>query len=254
MSSQMPRSIVRRDRHNQPRKTEDDTQVTQRRASRQPSSQQRPAIQTDEVSTDYEYAADTTDYDDQQIITLAPKGKQKTRPQPPQTKTRSVPLVKQQIAQPKRQLHWLVFVGAGMLVTLVLYIGGFQLWSSARNLYNDWTYGTTRTYHLNAVVGDHDSPASPTHFIAVNLRGTIDVIELPGGDITHAKVYPGPRLLWSQADKAVVTLEVKSVNGDHQQDVVVHVQGNTNMLFQQTTANFVLLNNGAGFKPMAPLQ
>lgn len=140
-----------------------------------------------------------------------------------------------------------------MLLMLGLYIGGYQLWNSARNVYNDLTYGTTRTYQLDAVVGDHDSASSPTHFIAVNLHGTVDVIELPGGDITHAKVYPGPHLSWNAADKAVVTLEVKDINGDHQPDVIVHISGNTTMLFQQTTLDFVLVNTGSGFKPLSPL-
>ena len=140
-----------------------------------------------------------------------------------------------------------------MLLMLGLYIGGFQLWNSATSIYNDWTYGTTRTYQLDAVVGDHDSASAPTHFIALNLHGTIDVIEFPGGDITHAKVYSGPHLLWNQADKAVVTLEVKDINGDHQPDVLVHIIGSTTMLFQQATMNFVLINTGAGFKPLSPL-
>lgn len=140
-----------------------------------------------------------------------------------------------------------------MLLMLGLYVGGYQLWNSARNVYNDWTYGTPRTYQLDAVVGDHDSASSPTHFIAINLHGVVDVIELPGGDITHAKVYSGPHLLWDQADKAVVTLEVKDVNGDHQLDVIVHIFGNTTMLFQQSTMNFVLINTGSGFKPLSPL-
>jgi hypothetical protein len=122
-------------------------------------------------------------------------------------------------------------------------------------LYNDWAYGTTtRTSHLEAVVGDHDSVTSPTHFIALNLHGTIDVIELPGGDVTHAKVFPGPRLLWTNANKAVVTLEAKDVNGDNKPDIIVHVQGDTDLLFRQTNANFVLHNNGSGFSPMTALQ
>ncbi len=155
----------------------------------------------------------------------------------------------------QRQFHWLVPVGVTMMIAIACYLLLYGAWTGGRGLYNDWAYGSgTRTFHLEAVVGDHDSAAAPTHFIATNLHGTIDVIELPGGDITHAKVFPGPHLQWSNADKAVVTLEVKDVNGDNKPDIIVHVQGDTDLLFRQTNANFVLRNNGSGFAPMALLQ
>jgi len=157
------------------------------------------------------------------------------------------------VARPRqqRQFHWLVPTGVTLMIAIACYLLLYGAWTGGRGLYNDWAYGaTTRTSHLEAVVGDHDSVTSPTHFVAMNLHGTIDVIEFPGGDVTHAKVFPGPRLLWSNADKAVVTLEVKDVNNDKKPDIIVHVQGDTDLLFRQTNANFVLLNNGSGFSPM----
>ncbi len=162
----------------------------------------------------------------------------------------------QQMTRPtqQRQFHWLVPTGVTLMIAIACYLLLYGAWTGSRGLYNDWAYGaTTRTSHLEAVVGDHDSVTSPTHFIAMNLHGTIDVIEFPGGDVTHAKVFPGPRLMWSNADKAVATLEVKDVNGDNKPDIVVHVQGDIDLLFRQTNANFVLLNNGSGFSPMTTL-
>ncbi len=157
--------------------------------------------------------------------------------------------------KPQRQFHWLVPTGITLMITIACYLLLYGAWTSGRGLYNDWAYGaTTRTSHLEAVVGDHDTVTSPTHFVVMNLHGTISVVELPGGDITHAKVFPGPHLLWSNADKAVVTLEVKDVNGDSKPDIIVHVQGDTDLLFRQTSANFVLRNNGSGFSPMTALQ
>ena len=154
-----------------------------------------------------------------------------------------------------RQFHWLVPTGVTMMITIVCYLLLYGALTTGRGLYNDWAYGaTTRTSHLEAMVGDHDSVTSPTHFVAMNLHGNIDVIELPGGDITHAKVFPGPHLLWSDADKAVVTLEVKDVNGDGKPDIIVHVYGDTDLLFRQTSANFVMHNTGSGFSPMSPFQ
>ena len=174
------------------------------------------------------------------------------RPTGPRSATSSArPIETEAIEQ--QQFHWLVPVGVTMLIAIVCYLLLYGTWVGGKNLYNDWAYGaSTRTYHLEAMVGDHDA-SSPTHFIATNLHGTIDVIELPGGDITHAKAFPGPHLLWSNADRAVVTLEVKDVNHDNKPDIIVHVQGDTNLLFEQTTAKFVLLNNGSGFSPMKAL-
>jgi len=39
-------------------------------------------------------------------------------------------------------------------------------WVQAKQL--DWTYGYPRLYQVDTVVGhDHDSPAHPSHFLAV---------------------------------------------------------------------------------------
>ncbi len=153
--------------------------------------------------------------------------------------------------QQRKQFHWLVPTGMTMIITILCYLLLYGAWTGGHSLYNNLTYGTTtRTSHLEAFVGDHDSISAPTHFMAVNLRGTIDVIEFPGSDVTHAKVYPGPHLLWSNADKAIVTLEVKPGNNSRQPDIIVHIQGDTDLLFRQTTATFVLHNNGSGFSPM----
>ena len=157
-------------------------------------------------------------------------------------------------ARQRKQFHWLVPTGVTMIITIVCYLLLYVVWTGGHSIYNNMAYGaTTRTSHLEAVVGDHDSAAAPTHFMAVNLHGTINVIEFPGSDVTHAKVYPGPHLLWSNADKAVVTLEVKNGAGNQRPDIVVHIQGDTDILFRQTTANFILHNNGSGFAPMIAL-
>ncbi len=167
------------------------------------------------------------------------------------------PSQKMSVARPtqQRQFHWLVPTGVTLMIAIACYLLLYGAWTGGQGLYNNWAYGaTTRTSHLEAVVGDHDSVTSPTHFVAMNLHGTIDVMEFPGGDVTHAKVFPGPHLLWADADKAVVTLEVKDVNGDNKPDIIVHIYGDTDFLFRQTNANFVLRNNGSGFAPMTLLQ
>ncbi len=80
-----------------------------------------------------------------------------------------------------------------LLLTLYIYVI-FPLYVWANNIHNDWTYGASRTFRLDAVLGDHDSKANPTHLIALNLNGKVEILEFPGGDATHAKIFPGPRI------------------------------------------------------------
>ncbi len=46
--------------------------------------------------------------------------------------------------------------------------------------WNDMHYGRPRTFQIDAVVGQNDSAANPSHFIAMNFKGRIEVIEFPG--------------------------------------------------------------------------
>ncbi len=276
------RSAIRRDGHAHPRRTDevDTTYLSVPRPRRSPNTgSYRQAPTTDSMMTPDEAATRTRfDYSTQDIISLEPKSqkrqpsrrlpptrqsskhliaarqpsKQFTSPRPP---TKQLIAEKPSVQRSQRQFHWLVPTGITIIITIACYLLLYSVWTGGRSVYNDLAYGaTTPTSQMDAVVGYQDSSSSPTHFMAMNLHGTIDIIVFPGGDVTHAKVYPGPHLLWSNANKAVVTMEVKDVNGDQKPDIVIHVQGDTDLLFRQTTANFVLLNNGSGFLPMRPLQ
>lgn len=85
-------------------------------------------------------------------------------------------------------------------------------------------YGYPRISQEDAVVGHNDSSSNPSHFTAINLHGRVDIIEFPGGDETHARVYRGPQLFGSDADKAPITLKFVDVTGDHQPDMLVFFQ------------------------------
>jgi hypothetical protein len=119
----------------------------------------------------------------------------------------------------------------------------------------DTQYGSIHTYQLDAVAGHQDSPANPTHFTAINLKGEIVVFELQGGQAKASKVYVAYQQLanlgWSHANKAIVTLETHDVNGDGKPDLIVHVfSRDLNWLFQpEQAAEVVFLNTGATFKP-----
>jgi hypothetical protein len=113
------------------------------------------------------------------------------------------------------------------------------------------TYGPLpRTFQLDAIVGQHDGPGHPSHFLVVNYHRQIIIEEWPGGDPTHVVTYLGPVLLGSDvSDATPVTLSVADVNGDGKPDLELHV------LFADGSAQnttIVFLNTGSGFRPVKP--
>ena len=135
--------------------------------------------------------------------------------------------------------HPLLLLGIGMIVMLVLW----TLLTLAANwwntTWNDIHYGRPRTFQMDAVVGHNDSVSNPSHFIALNLNGRIEVIEFPGGDASKARIYIGPQLYGNGQELIPVTLSFVDVNGNHHPDMIIH--------FQDT--NIVYINDQGGFRP-----
>ncbi len=126
---------------------------------------------------------------------------------------------------PKRNIHWSLILGIGMVFMLVLGVGGIWLSNWWTNHQLDVTYGMPRTYQTDAVVGHGDSAANPSHFIFLNLNGHVEIIELPAGDASKAKIYVGPTLFTDNAALVPVTGEFKNVNGT--EEMLVHIQDQT---------------------------
>jgi hypothetical protein len=138
---------------------------------------------------------------------------------------------------PKRRSHWMLYIGFGMIFMLALYVG-FQMlgnWWAEHQL--DATYGFPRTYQTDAIVYSGDTSDRPSHYIFLNLNGTVQIIELPHGDSAHARIYKGPTLYSDQASLVPVTGEFKVVNG--KVEMLVHIQNRT----------IVYINDGTQFKP-----
>lgn len=138
--------------------------------------------------------------------------------------------------RPKRRVPWLTFVGLGMVFALLLVTAATTLgqWWSDHQL--DATYGFPRTYQADAVVYPGDSADHPSHYIFLNLNGTVLVIELPHGDSTHARIYKGPTLVTDNADLIPVTGEFKEVGG--REEMIVHIQDQ----------RIIYINDGTQFK------
>jgi len=130
----------------------------------------------------------------------------------------------------------------GMVVMAVLAMSLTSLASWWKVHQDDMQYGRPRTFQFDAVVGHNDSPANPTHFILINLNRHVEIIELPGGDSTHARIYSGPVLFGDGQDLTPITGEVRDVNGDGKPDLIVHIQD------QQ----LVFINDGTQFRPLQP--
>ena len=152
------------------------------------------------------------------------------------------PLETVNLQKQKVKWHWMVFVGIGLFIMIAGWIAFNTLGNWWQTQQNDWTYGRTRTFQMDAVVGHSDSETTPSHFIAMNLNRHIIVIEFPGGDATHAIAYIGPILVGDGQDLTPVTLSFQDVNGDGKVDMLVHIADQT----------IVFLNNGTKF--VAPHQ
>jgi len=138
---------------------------------------------------------------------------------------------------PKKRIHWMLYIGIGMIAMLALYVG-FQMlgnWWSEHQL--DSSYGFPRIWQTDAVVYAGDSADHPSHYIFLNLSGTVEVIEFPHGDSTHARIYKGPTLFSDNADLIPVTGEFKEVGG--KEEMIVHIQDQ----------RIIYISDGTQFKP-----
>src|SRR5215472_11336041 len=142
--------------------------------------------------------------------------------------------------RPCSRLHPLFFLGVGMLATLALIAVLSMVTSWFTTTLNDLRYGRPRTFQIDAYVGQNESPGTPSHFLAVNLHGRIEIIELPGGDASHARIYIGPQLYGADADLIPVTLSFIDVNSDKKPDMIITFQG----------TRVVFINDQGGFRPL----
>lgn len=150
------------------------------------------------------------------------------------------------LQQTRKGLHVHPFLFLGIVVGMLTIVAGLALvtvvggWVSTT--LDDLHYSRPRTFQIDAYVGHHETPGMPSHFVALNLRGRIEIIEFPGGDPTHARIYLGPQLYGQNADLVPVTLSFQDVNGDHRPDMILHFQG----------TQVVFINDGSGFRPAQP--
>lgn len=138
----------------------------------------------------------------------------------------------------RRNVHWLLYVGIGMIAALALWELSASVLSWGTGLYNNVIYGYPRTFQVDAAVGHNDSVKNPSHFMALNLHGQVIIIEFPGGDPSKAVDYTGPKLFEAGADQTPITLSFTDMNRDGKTDMIVHI-GDQDIIFYNNGTKFV---------------
>jgi hypothetical protein len=130
----------------------------------------------------------------------------------------------------------------GIFLTLLIlgWLGLNYVTSWYQGVQNDWTFGKQRHFELNAVVGHLDSQTNPSHFTAENTNGEIIVIELPGGNVSKAKIYQ-IETVPNNTGNPPVKLSFQDMNGDGKPDMLVAIGDGSATLY------ITLWNNGSEF-------
>jgi len=164
---------------------------------------------------------------------------------PPRASLRQAPTQDEQdipakpLAAPRQRprVHWLVPVGVGMVLMLVLSLAGSAVYAWGVDQYNTLHYGYPRTFQYDANV----QHGGMSHFIVVNLHGHVFMTEILASDPGNTKIYVGPVITGAGADREPVTISFQDMNKD----------GRPDMLLKVGTTVYLWLNTGQEFRPAA---
>jgi hypothetical protein len=170
-----------------------------------------------------------------------------TKPQQVKTTSQKLPKAPSSGRKQNKRKSWqgahpLLYLGVGMIAMLALWTLLTSAMSWWNTTWDDVHYGRPRTFQIDAYVGHNETTGGPSHFIAINLNGRIEIIEFPGGDGSKARIYLGPQLYGTGDDLIPVTLSFADVNGDHLPDMIIHFQ----------SSRIVFINDHGGFRPLRP--
>ena len=162
------------------------------------------------------------------------------RHQPPPSQERYTDEIEHIQVKPNRHMHPLLWLGVFGILLVLGWIGLNVVTSWYQGVQNDWTYGQQRHFEINAIVGHGDSQTNPSHFTAENINGQIIVIELPGGNVSKAKIYQ-IETIPGNAGNPPVKLSFQDMNGDGKPDMLVQIGDGAAILY------VTLFNNGTEF-------
>jgi len=146
------------------------------------------------------------------------------------------------VTAPRVNMHGVAYLVTAVLALLAIYaiMGNVVGWG--REQVDNVRYGTPRTFHTDAVVGQEDGAGSPSHFIAMNLDRQVVIYQIPGGDASKTRVITGPYLFGAGEDKTPVLLQFQDVNGDQAVDMIVNIKNEA----------IIFVNRDGQFQAMSP--
>jgi hypothetical protein len=139
------------------------------------------------------------------------------------------------------QRYHLVAVGSGMLTMVALFSLGTNALNWGEGWVQRWNYGPIPTFQVDKAVGHNgDSPAHPSHFIATDSEGRVEVFEV-SPDGTKSQFYPINTLYSGNSTSVMpaITLTFQDVNQDGKLDMEIHVAG--------VDTPLICLNDGTKF-------
>lgn len=111
-----------------------------------------------------------------------------------------------------------------VLIVVLLNLILTPLLAWGRTKLDDLRYGRPRTMQMTAFVGHNESNGQPSHFVAMNLRRRVMILEIPGGDASKTRTIVGPYLFGAGEDLTPVLLRFEDVNADTRLDMLVNVK------------------------------
>ena len=127
-----------------------------------------------------------------------------------------------------------------MLIIVVFIAGYIYIPPAWQRHADDVTYGYPRTYQTDADVGH----GGVSHFLVLNLHGTIKVVEIPPNPIKNKpQLYLITQFGNPGADLLPAIVSFIDLNGDGKPDMQVTVYNGSNPTI------YILFNDGTTFKP-----
>lgn len=142
-------------------------------------------------------------------------------------------------AHSRPRMRPLVLMTLGLVLALLLWVVAQQAIRWATNEYNNVVYGSPRTFQVDQVVGQGDSPRHPSHFVVINLHGEVTLLDFAAGDPSRVRVLATLSIQGVDADQVVVTVRFIDLSQNGKPDLVIDMGG------EKT----VLINDGSTFRP-----
>ncbi|KAB8143358.1 hypothetical protein F8S13_10080 [Chloroflexia bacterium SDU3-3] len=152
----------------------------------------------------------------------------------------STPSLRPVAVTPSVAPHALAYIVTALLALAAIsaIMGNVVTWG--RTQVDTLRYGNPRTFQLSEAIGHEDSPANPTHLMAINLNRQVVIIELPGGDSSKVRTLTGPYLFGADEDKTPVLMRLDDLNKDGTRDLVVNIK-NEEIVYLNKDGQFQLI-------------